>query len=202
MLVEDIIEGPIGIEEPGTYISNLVIIDKKWDPNQIRITLDCQEVNKDIYQTHEPIPTSEELRHKLRGCDRFSVLDITNCYHQFEIEKQARKLFAFCTPWGIYRFKRMVQGATPAGSETQKKIRETIKSCKNSLNIKDDILVYGKGLEHDYHLETLLKTLSEKGITLRKDTCLLGQPKVKWFGNIYSKDGMSPDPEKCKVIKD
>ena len=67
MLVEDIIEGPIGIEEPGTYMSNLVIIDKKWDPNQIRITLDCQEVNKDIYQTHVPIPTSEELRHKLRG---------------------------------------------------------------------------------------------------------------------------------------
>ena len=96
----------------------------------------------------------------------------------------------------------MVQGATPAGSETQKKIRETIKSCKNSLNIKDDILVYGKGLEHDYHLDTLLKTLSEKGITLRKDRCLLGQPEVKWFGNIYSKDGMSPDPEKCKVIKD
>ena len=69
------------------------------------------------------------------------------------------RLFAFCTPWGIYRFKRMVQGATPPGSETQKKIRETIKSCKNSLNIKDDILVYGKGLEHDYHLDTLLKTV-------------------------------------------
>ena len=31
---------------------------------------------------------------------------------------------------------------------------------------------------------------------------MLGQPEVKWFGNIYSKDGMSPDPEKCKVIKD
>ena len=41
------------IEEPGTYISNLVITDKKWDPEKIRVTLDCQQVNKDVYQTHE-----------------------------------------------------------------------------------------------------------------------------------------------------
>ena len=65
MLRDDIIEGPLKLEEPGTYISNLVITDKKWDPSgkHIRITLNCQAANKDIYQTHEPIPTSEELRH-------------------------------------------------------------------------------------------------------------------------------------------
>ena len=80
MSKDDIIEGPLEIEEPGTYISNLVITDKKWDPEKIRVTLDCQQVKKDVYQTHEPIPTSEELRHKLRGCDRFSMLDIRNCY--------------------------------------------------------------------------------------------------------------------------
>ena len=96
MLRDDVIEGPIEIEEPGTYISNLVITDKKWDPSgkQIRLTLDCQAVNRDIYHTHEPIPTSEELRHQFAGSDRFSVLDLTNCFHQFEIEEEARKLFS------------------------------------------------------------------------------------------------------------
>ena len=78
MVDEDIIEGPLETEEPGTYISNLVITDKKWDPQRIRVTLDCQQVNKDIYQTHEPIPTTEELRHKLEGSNRFSVIDIAN----------------------------------------------------------------------------------------------------------------------------
>ena len=104
MSMDDITEGPLEIEELGTYISNLVITDKMWDPEKIRVTLDCQQVNKDVYQTHEPIPTSEELRHKLRGCDRFSMLDIRNCYYQFEIEEEARKLFAFRTPWGIFRY--------------------------------------------------------------------------------------------------
>ena len=67
MSMDDIIEEPLEIEEPGTYISNLVIMDKKWDPEKIRVTLDCQQVNTDVYQTHEPIPMSEELRHKLWG---------------------------------------------------------------------------------------------------------------------------------------
>ena len=104
MLKEDIIEGPIEVEEPGTFISNLVITDKK-DTDKIRVTLDCQAVNREIYPTHEPIPTSDELRHDLLGSDRFSTLDMTNCYHQFEIAESARKLFAFRSPWGIYRYK-------------------------------------------------------------------------------------------------
>ena len=42
MIQDDIIEGPLELEEPGTYISNLVITDKKWDPTKkhIRVTLD------------------------------------------------------------------------------------------------------------------------------------------------------------------
>ena len=56
MISEDIIEGPIDTEEPGTFLSNLVITDKKGT-DKVQVTLDCQEVNKSIYLTHEPIPT-------------------------------------------------------------------------------------------------------------------------------------------------
>ena len=83
MISEDIIEGPIDIEEPETFLGNLVITDKKGT-DKIRVMLDCQEVNKSIYPTHEPIPTVEELRHELRGSDRFSSLSFTNCYYQFK----------------------------------------------------------------------------------------------------------------------
>ena len=119
MVDEDIIESPLETEEPGTYISNLVITDKKWDPQRIRVTLDCQQVNKDICQTHEPIPTTEELWHKLEGSNRFSVINITNCYYKFEIKPEARKFYRFRSPWGIYHFKRMVVGTSPASSDTK-----------------------------------------------------------------------------------
>ena len=200
MKKDDIIEGPISIERPGTFLSNLVITEKKGT-DKIRVTLDCQDVNKNIYATHEPIPTTEELRHELRGSDRFTTLDMTNCYHQFEIEEPARKLFSFRTPWGIYRYKRMVMGTSPASSEIQKRIRQIIGKCQNAIHIKDDILVHGKGKEHDRYLEEVLRVLHENGITCRPEKCHLGQTEVTWFGNVYSKDGMSPDPQKCSVIR-
>ena len=41
MKEEDIIEGPTTIEEPGIFLSNLVITDKKGT-DRIHVTLDCQ----------------------------------------------------------------------------------------------------------------------------------------------------------------
>ena len=92
MKEEDITEGPINIEEPGTFLSNLVVADKKGT-DRIRVTLDCQAVNKAISATHEPIPTPY-AQHYLAVSDRISTLDMTNCYYQFEIEPSARKLYA------------------------------------------------------------------------------------------------------------
>ena len=55
---------------------------------------------------------------------------------------------------------------------------------------------------HDGFLRNTLRTLQEKGITLRPDKCKLRKSEIKWFGYIFSKAGMSTDPDKCKVIKE
>ena len=38
-----------------------------------------------------------------------------------------------------------------------------LKDCKNTIHIKDDILVFGVGQEHDKYLEDVLRMLQEKG---------------------------------------
>ena len=93
-------------------------------------------------------------------------------------------------------------GTSPASSEIEKRVRETIKDCENVINIKDDVLIHGKDNNHDKCLIKVFETLNVKGLTLRKEKCSFGQPEVKWFGNIYTEKGMSPDPKKCKIIKD
>ena len=59
MIKEDVIEGPLAEEEEGSWISNLVITDKKWDGaheegqrTQIRANLDLRPLNTFVYQTH------------------------------------------------------------------------------------------------------------------------------------------------------
>ena len=202
MLDDGVITGPLKTVPPDMYISNLVITTKKWDPEKIRVTLDCQAVNENIHKSHEPIPTIEQLRHEFQGSDRFSIIDITNCYHQFPLDEESKKLFGFRLPSGIYRYETLVQGVSPASGEAQKKIRELLSSCTNALNIKDDICIHGKGKEHDKYLQAVFDILKENGLTLRPQKCALGQSEVKWFGYIFSKEGMSPDPEKCQIIRD
>ena len=67
--------------------------------------------------------------------------------------------------------------------------------------IKDDLVVRGKGRQHDVRLDQVLKRCEEYNVTLRAPKCHFAHPKVCWFGNVYSKEGMSLDPEKVQLIK-
>ena len=67
--------------------------------------------------------------------------------------------------------------------------------------IKDDLVVHGKGKIHDERLKALLGRLSEYGITLRKEKCKFGKPEVQWFGHVFNKHGMMADPEKVSTVK-
>ena len=207
---EDVIEGPIQEEEEGSWISNLVITDKRWEGEevkaagervQVRANLDCRPLNKHVYQTHEPIPTPEELRHNLKGSNRFSILDMNHSFHQFVLEEEARKLFTFRTPWGLYRYKRLVMGNSPASSECHRRVRTVLQGCEGVAQIKDDVLVHGDGEEHDRRLRQVLQRFREAGLTLRREKCQLGRPEVKWFGMIFSEEGMVADPAKTEVIR-
>lgn len=73
----------------------------------------------------------------------------------------------------------MVMGTSPASSEIQKRVRDTIAGYKNAHNIKDDILVHGKGTERDQCLRQVLQKLQEKSLTLRQEKCSLGKPEVE-----------------------
>ena len=210
LLEAGVIEGPLQHEEEGTWVSNLVITGKKWDTEekkkgdriQIRANLDCRPLNKVVYQTHEPIPTPEELRHTLRGSERFTTLDMRHCFHQFEIEEKARKLFTFRTSWGLFRYTRMVMGNSPASSECHRRVRTVLQGCEGVAQIKDDVLVYGTEGQHEGRLKAVLERFREAGLTLRKDKCKLGQTEVMWFGHLYSRLGMRADPTKAQVIKE
>lgn len=89
-------------------------------------------------------------------------------------------------------------GVSSASAETHERIRIILKDVEGVAQIKDDVVVHGKGSVHDERLVEALKRLAEHGITLNPSKCKLGQQEVKWFGCIYSRQGMSKDPEKIQ----
>ena len=67
--------------------------------------------------------------------------------------------------------------------------------------IKDDLVVHGKGKIHEECLKALLSRLSEYRITLRKEKCKFGKPEFHWFGHVFNKHRMMADPEKVSTVK-
>ena len=125
-----------------------------------------------------------------------------HCFHQFEIEENARKLFTFRTSWGLFRYTRMVMGNSPASSKCHSRVRTVLLGNEGVAQIKDDVLVLGTEEQHEARLRAVLERFREAGLTLRRDKCKLWQPEVMWFGHLYSRLGMRADPAKAQVIKD
>ena len=196
-----IVEGPLGQEHATGWVHNVVLTGKKYDPKAIRLNLDTRLMNKYVEKAAYPIPTAEQVRHRFIGSDRYSVLDLKDGFHQFEIDKETQELFKFTTPEGIYKYKRLVMGTPPASGECHGKMQEMLRGLKGVEQIKDDVIVHGAGKKHDIRLRNVLQRLSKYGVTLKEVKCKFGRPAVLWFGHIFSKEGMSPDPEKVDHIR-
>ena len=198
---EGVVEGPLGASHATGWVHNVVMCGKKWDPKAVRLNLDTRTIKKHMVEAHYPIPTVEQVRHSLAGSDRFSSLDCNHAFYQFPIDKETQDIFKFTTPFGIYRFKRLVMGAPPASGECHSIMAEILRGLPGVIQIKDDIVVYGEGIQHDSRLEAVLVRIRQFGLTLRREKCKLGQQQILWFGHVFSKDGMSPDPEKVETIR-
>ena len=197
------VEGPLlDSESASGWISNVVIRAKNWDSDKIRVTLDTRPMMEAVKASHFPIPTPEELRHNFLGSDRYSVLDMNHSFHQFEMDDISKKLFVFYGPdYKLYRYNTLVMGTPSASSECHERLKRILQEIEGVQQIKDDLVVHGIGEEHDRRLDAVLKKFKEYNLTLRKEKCQFGVPEVKWFGNIYSKQGMSADPEKVEMMK-
>ena len=194
---QDIIEK---VEKPTGWVSPIVVIPKK--NNEIRLTVDMRVANKAIPRTHNVMPTVEDIISELNGATMFSHIDMKHGYHQIELEEKNRNITTFSTHTGLYRYKRLNFGTKSAGEIfdhfVRKEITEGIPGC---INISDDILVYGKTKnEHDENLKRLIERAKDKGVTFNPEKCEFCKESCRYYGLMFSKFGVSPDPDKVEAI--
>ena len=80
---------------------------------------------------------------------------------------------------------------------------EAYSSCNGIIGKADDITVYGKGdNNHDVHLHEAMEASRSANITLNYNKIRFKQPSVKFFGNMYTKDGVKSDPDKIQAVVD
>ena len=194
----DIIEK---VSEPTDWVNAMVMVEKK--DGTVRLCIDPVDLNKAIKRPHYPIPTFEDAVAEIDGAVIFSKLDARSGYWILPLSTRSSYLTTFSTIFGRYRWKRYPFGLVSAQDEFQRKMEEAFEGLKGIRILVDDILVYGKSRrEHDERLTAVLNRAKETGIRFNKDKCEFAKDQVKYFGHIISKEGIKPDPEKIKAIRD
>ena len=146
-----------------------------------------RDANKAILRTRDVTLTISDLRAELNGATIFSKIDLRSGYHQLVLHPDCRYITTFSTHMGLYQYKRLIFSVTQL--------------LRYSKNISDDIIVYGRDEEeHDRALVETLKKLYHSGLTINHKKCEFKVRKIKFYGHIFTKEGISPDPEKVQAL--
>ena len=195
-------------ESPTPWISPIVVIPKGND--EIRICIDNRCANKAMQTERHITPTLDDLVNDLNGAMVFSKIDFKNGYHQLELGEDSKYITTFSTHAGIFQYNRLHFGINSASEIFQHQIENLIQGIQ-AKNYSDDIIIYGKSntgnieeatRDHDENLKKILNRLKENHVTANADKCAFHKTHLKFHGYIFSKNCISPDPEKVQALKD
>ena len=193
------------VTEPTEWISSMVVVAK---PGKIRICLDPCDLNKAIQRPKYQMPTLEEVLPRLSKAKVFTTLDAKDGFYQIGLDEASSKKTTFWTSFGRYRYLRMPFGISLAPKEFEHRLHEQLSGLDRVEILRDDILVAGYGdiqeeaeANHDQNLRKLLDRARKVNLKLNSKKMNLKKQQVKFMGHVITKDGLKPDPDKVKAVK-
>ncbi len=79
---------------------------------------------------------------------------------------------------------------------------QTLKQCDGCISIADDIVVHAATEEeHDRQLRQLMTVARKYGLVFNPKKAYVKATSIIFFGSIYDKDGVHPDPQKVTAIQ-
>ena len=84
--------------------------------------------------------TEEGVANRLSGVKSFTSLVACSGYWQLQVDDESSKLLTFNTPWGRYRFTRLLFGVSPAPEIYQRemdRLFEGVSLQKNLINLDE-----------------------------------------------------------------
>ena len=145
-------DGVIEPVEHSTWATPIVPAVKK--NGQIRICGDYRmTLNPVMCVDKYPLPRIEDIFASLAGGQRFSKIDLTQAYHQMEMDEQSKDFLVINTHKGLFRYNRLVFGVASAPAQWQRAIDQVLQNIPFTKCILDDIIVSGSSDEE--HLNNL-----------------------------------------------
>ena len=199
MIEEDILEPQI---EPTPWVNSATYPVKP--SGDVRPCLDCVPLNKAIIRENHTPPTVGEIAHELARVRYFMKGDAYKAFLHVHLSKKSRELTVFRTnTHGRLRYKRMPFGMKMSQDVSQIQMDRILEQCPAVIGIHDDVIIYGYTREdHDANLINLLNVCQMEGLCLSSKKLELCHDRVSFFGAVYSREGVEPDPRKIQGIEE
>ena len=194
---QDIITA-LGVNEMLDWCNSFVLLPKA--NSKVRLCLDPAWLNQALIRPIHRGPMLNDILPKLNNVRYMSIIVVSSEYHD-----KSSYLTTFAWQFGRYRYKHLPFGAMPVGNIFQCKINEIFNDIPNMFGIGDDILVVGyndNGKDHDETVCKVLQRCSEVNLKLNKGKCHFRCTSVPFFGEVISRNGVQPDPQKIKALLD
>ena len=183
--------------------SNVVISLKP--SGEIRMNLDARPVNAALCDivSHQ-MTTPEDVRHEIAGSTRYSEFDMNHGYNQSTLsEESSKKYGVFQTHEGFHRFTGLYFGHKQSSQAFDADVKTSLRGLSTTKSVADNIMVHGVTPEqHKKGLVELLDRCLAEGITLKRRQVTLCKDELLWFGYLFGKEGLKPDPAKVQRLKD
>ena len=192
---------PLGIDETAEWCNSFVLAPKT--NGEVRLCLDPVRLNQALIR---PIHTGSmwnDILLKLNNVQYMSIIDVSSGYHNLKLDNKSSYLTTFTCPFDWYQYKHLLFRAVPAGNMFQCKIDEIFSDIPNMFGIMDDILVKGydeNGTDHDAAVQKVLQQCEEVNLKLNKEKCHFRHTFIPFFGEVISREGVQPDPQKNQSI--
>jgi transposase InsO family protein len=181
------------------WASPTFIIPKKT--GKARWVSDFRNLNKYLIRKQFPLPKIGDILAKRTGYKYFTKLDISMQYYTFELDDETSDLCTIATPFGLYRYKRLPMGVTPApdiAQEIMDKLFHHLEECDVYI---DDVGVFSNDYdEHIKSLDKILTILQDNGFTINPDKCEWAVQETDWLGYWLTPTGLKPWRKKIDAI--
>ena len=110
----------------------------------------------------------------LAGSDTFCQLDMNSAYFQVAVDPNDRDKTTITTPFGTYRYTRMVFGLAGAPATCARLLDIVLGDLTPSdcVHYFDDIIVHGRGFDDVLaKLDNVLQRFESAGLTLNLQKC-------------------------------
>lgn len=183
------------------------IVPKKMDASgkqKFRMVIDFRNLNSKTIDDKYPLPNITDILDKLGRSQYFTTLDLANGFHQIEMDQDSIEKTAFSTENGHYEFLRMPFGLKNSPPTFQRVMNNILRGLQNEICLVylDDIIIYSTSLqEHINRLKEVFERLRKANFKIQMDKTEFLRKEVGYLGHIVTPNGVKPNPEKIKIIK-